>query len=470
MRLSIGAFFGLTILLMSSCSGGSGDSQTDDDESPLVEDGDVDGPPADGDGADGDEEQGCETDTCDAGLYCDPNDGLCKTCTEDRHCGAANPLTGITPICREGRCVDLVCGGFTVFPDPPTGVELPNRPLEPAFTDGMLFESGRAVFPIGIQPFDQARMSAVRNAGFNLVLSNGDCCQGFGLEYQTETVLYEARNADLYAALRAVWPPDQIEGQNQLALLESLRDRGNEPPLLFWIGADRAASQGLTEWAPDLEEYVLDASTSKLFAVAENTGADLPALTSARSFYIATLDPAAEAPGGEISRVAGLAPGKSVWARIPAQGINAETAQAIALHAIGQGAMGIIFELAENDGEIVKADAEAIAPAAGFLRRYGALWLSPRDTEAAHLQTLPTGVVMLAYNVDNKSIVIFLVNAAQTARQIQLVLSPRNAPYCLGRKDQDLTLHLTRETSLTLELPAKGLVEIHFTEAAEPEG
>ncbi len=461
------------MLLAYGCGSDTDNTPGDSDSlTPADQDSDVIWPP-DGDTDDDTDQAGCEQLGCDNGRYCDPQDGLCKVCTEDRQCGDPDPLTGITPLCLDGVCKDLVCSGVIEPVAPEDGASLPVDPLAPSFnSQGILSVENRLVFPIGVQGIHPDKYEQVKGWGANLVISNRDCCLDVrDYNYQLDTVLGDlagAGEADLFAAVRPIWPPDSLNHPDQLWLMKSVRNRNNRVPLLFWMGADRPEAAGFTSNVDELADFVRDSTTThKPFAVAEDPGFAVEAVESSADLLIATIDPTSVAPGAEIARVR-VKTDKPIWARIPAAGLSAQRLYALAIHCLAAQVTGLIFEVDNEDSASAIPDAAALQSAIRKLRDRTSYWLSQPVSGQVDVSPQSPEIGLHVIHYEGKVWLATLVNTGTTEKTLTVTLQTEKLPYCYGVEEEDQLLHLNKVKEQEIILPANGVQVLQFSEAASP--
>ncbi len=458
----------LFLLIMIGCSSSGDDAADGDRES---ETGNEEGGDRDSGDQDEETEDGCSPGDCGDGLVCDLQDGRCKRCTTDLDCGDPDPITGITPSCLDGRCEDLVCGSRANISAPSDGADLPSSPLQPTFdATGRLSVNNTPIFPIGIQPIDPSRFEEAKAAGVNLVLSNHNCCENTTeLNYHMQTFLPQAQAVDLFAAVRAFWPPQQINTGNRLTLLQSIVDRGNRVPLLFWIGADRAISSGWADDIPAVWTFGENQFPPKPFAIMEDSQQQDDQLDQIAQLYIATLDPSQSEAALEVSVARNRLGDTPVWVRIPISGLSSQRLKALAIHAIAFGATGIIFDAGEMDLSH-KDTWETLTEATRYLRDRTPLWLANRDDNAAGLAEAPVDVTLLSVRYENKTVITFIVNSGNSDETLTVSLASEQLPFCLSEDSEDTSLRLTREQSFTINLEPNGIAEIHSAQASPAGG
>lgn len=413
------------------------------------------------------EASGCDADSCVNGMYCDQNDGLCKNCTENSHCGKPDPISGITPVCRDGRCQDLVCGSVITVDAPADGANLPVTPPSVIFReDGIMVTDNRAIFPIGIQNLHPDLFDEANTAGANLVISSSNCCDiQQDREYQEQTFLLGLKSADLFGSVRAASPCGDYAQMVPLSLMTSITARSNITSLLFWLAADRPRDCDSSTVA-EIAAKVRTVTDDKLVAVAEDWGFSVASYVDTADFFLVSLDPASTAPGAEVRRVSSAAQ-KPVWARLSALSLDSDALIGKALHAIAAGATGIVFELPdETDDE--PAAWSAIKTATRMLRDRTAIWLSPSASDRVELESSSPDLGLHAVIYENKVLIVTVVNGSDSRQTGILVLSPDLLPFCLGEEGKDSLLHLTRETEMNLDLAPGEWRVFQVTEAAQP--
>lgn len=437
----------------------------------------------------------CRNVNCASWQYCDPIDGLCKTktCDADRDCGVFNPLTGITPICRDGKCEEVFCNEIINFDMPPYGVDLPSSgyPKTTLIEDRKIIFDNKQIFIIGAQGIHPDLFEDARLSGFNLAVTNVNCCQTQeDLDYQIEEFLDEAQKNDIFGAVRAIWPPEQIEGDLQtiVQLQENIRDRYNMVALLFWIGSDRADAI-YEDTIPSLYEFVMETNDSKPFAIGGDKGYDPtdPSQADPQNadpsqpddvLFIATLDADASidpAPGDEIQRVRrSVADSQTVFqnplpvlARIPVADHSSERLVTVSLHSLASGADGVIFEFGPEDSASPQ-NWEAAQSAARFLHTYSNLWMNPVDPTTIRLNADTTEVKLFSVRHHYKHTVAFLVNASNTAKTVTLQFITESLPYCRADTDTETYLTIERETELEVVLEPGEYKQFQVSEAGAP--
>lgn len=456
------------LLAATACASGS-DTPDGDGDTPVNgdwEDGDIDGDRVDGDLDETDDTPNCFVSGCDEGFYCDEYDGTCKGCTTDLHCGHPDPVSGIVPVCRNGRCLDVACGTVLALPSPPDGVSLGIDPLTSLIgADGQLAVGGKPVFPVGVSGLNPEHFDRVRQAGGNLVVSTRDCCtDATDLDYQLNTFLPQAKRSDLYAALYAVSPVNEFEANDPFMLLESFRNRANHPALMAWLSGEGASGGEDMADALAIHDEIRSIVTSKVVGFGENWDANLNAYEDKGAFFLVSANPASTSPGTDLARLAR----KPVWARINTADFPATDYLPVALHTIAHGAKGLVFAVNAEANLSLPGDWSAVAEAMRYIRDRTLLWLLPRETNAVRVTEAPPEVASLAVHYEGKIVFVFLVNAATQARDVSLRVNPANFPYCMGVEQEERVLHMTRDQDITLSLPPRSIKVLQITEALPP--
>jgi hypothetical protein len=470
-KLRGGALF-LTALIALIVGGCASQNETQDGDL----DGDASESDSDGDFLDGDtlpdgdsdaeEPFNCLISGCDSGYYCDDFDGKCKGCAEDIHCGNPNPVTGVVPVCRNGRCIEVVCGAIQTLDRPADGIDLGSNPQSAAMNpDGTIVVNNRVIFPLGVMAIHPDLLADARDAGANMVISSRGCCKNaLDADYQLNTFLPETRKAQLYAAMLAQSPLSEYAENSQQLLMESIRDRSNQVPLLAWFAGDRASQSGQTTTAITVYEDIHSITDSKPVGFGEHWSFDPLAYSQVDGFFMVSMNPDSVAPGSELLRYKS----KPYWARIETSEFDAADYLLAAIHALANGAGGLVFELESEDNKRLPEDWQALSQAIRFLKDRSELWLSERESSAVRMSSPTAEVAMTAVYYQNKTLFIFIANAALENRTVSLTLAPANLPFCLGIEGEDQALHITHKTEFDVTLAARELKIYQVSEALPP--
>lgn len=415
----------------------------------------------------------CVLKPCRDGLYCDQNDGLCKACTEDAQCGAADPTNGIEPLCRAGRCEKVTCGALFAPTVPEFGVGLGSGTLRPGFDEyGRIVPQSNAVFVVGAVGLNAQRYPDAAAAGFNLVVSSSACCANQDeFTYHLDTVLGAAKRADLYAGVFAAWPQSSFPEPPTTLWLTWLSDRSQSAAHLLWIGGSYGAGETPdTSFAAKLRKLLKDdLGDTKPLAYLLGTGTDATAIAPQADLLMATLDENAAIPSAEVARMKNQAPDKPLWVRLLLSQQSSEQLTLLSYAAILSGAGGVLFDFADESNPAPKAFSAA-KKTAEKLHANSALWLSPRSPGYLTVQNAPSTLLAVHYLVSNKIHVSYLLNLSSTATRVSLLATPTQTPYCRAIIGSETKLSLTRETSFSLDLPPTSLTQLQLTEASSPEG
>ncbi len=458
----------LSSALLFACGGDENETAPDGDGEHDDASGDGDREAADEDDETDGESEACREGECPFGRYCDENDGLCKTCTEDLHCGEPDPSSGITPVCLNGICERLICGFPHEIPKPSAGVDLPLTPLRPTFDSRrILHVNGEAIFPIGVQGVAKEQFPDVRDNGFNLVIASIDCCSQSGEEDAQKEFLQSAKivgSTSLFAAVAPVWPPEQIE-ENPVALTNSIAERANSLSLLFWMGSDRAKAAGYQNRVKSLADFVRFADATKPFAVAEVAEELEPVETDAQVIYIPTFAATNLHPEAEIERILEQGGGRPVWARFKVESAaDAENLYFASFAAIAAGATGILFELEPGFAD----DDEtwhSLWAAGQTLRWETDFWLAPRSSQI-RLESESSDWAMISVLYNEKIVMAQLAKLSGGPGEITLKIAPESVPFCFYGLGTGERMDLTRESVRVFQTDFSPV--IHMFQMAEP--
>ncbi len=482
----------IALAILGSCGGDDGqnsdgdldDTQGEEDFEPWWE----------FDSESGDNFIPCQPGKCEGGKFCNTATGVCENCVSDLNCGMPDPESGITPTCIAGRCEDLVCQSMFAVPTIEKGAGLPLFPIQPEFdAEKNLIVEGKKVFPIGISHFPEWKLEEARNAGFNLAISGNPCCANEQEVADHENYLNSALNADLYVGLIPFDPPEQIQSSDQARLRQSITQRSNHPPLLFWL-MDSPSFSNETDFIDSLYNYVSGIDESHPLALAENGSFDYTPYYEEFRPLIHTLQiPDDGDLSGAVSKLEILTKtiqAPAVWARIPVFGNSylecikgnacnptddnpdAETIETLAMLAIGAGAKGLIFWGYEVEPYAMAEDTDKwknLSKAVARIQSRSLLWLAQTDSSLISADSTNPKVKIFTYTYE-KAVITYAINATDTEQNITLNVSPQRTPFCWGTENQDTVLHLQRETSIELSLDAYEIRILQFAEASNPGG
>ena len=470
----------LSMLLLLACSSGGNSS-----EDVLPEDGDwiedeqesdLDQESAETDG-DSEENASCVTTGCTDDRYCDTQDGLCKSCTEDNHCSLEGQEPDIFRICQNGHCRSVVCPAILLPTIPEIGVlYTPGRSVETLFDgNGRFFVDRVEVFPIAEKPADD--LDKAIDAGYNIVMNTQPCCSQPSEFDAQVSFLQAAQNVKdgrgLYAAVFGVWPPAQAVGGGNASLLNQITERAQIKSLLFWLGTDRIQTTG---WMEDLDEalsFLFKVDDAQVLVFNEDSGFSIPTIESKINEAMTLADPDSSSglsikslvlaavnvdggdPSSEVKRVLSARPGKPVWARV---GFDAQstTSQlvALSLHALANGATGIVYEPVQSDA--TQKTLDIARRAARFIRDREVYWLAgSQGLTPSSITPQNQGLALYESNYNNKIHFHLAVNATAqpVSANVGLPYSGDNLPYCRAEATgTEGDLALTREASFAVEL------------------
>gem|GEM_PF-3496816 len=482
----------IMITTLSACGGDDGQSG-DGDLDDISGDEDFE-PWWDSDSESGDGFRPCEPDKCEGGLFCNTDTGLCQNCVQDIDCGLPDPVNGITPTCFDGVCEDLVCQSMFAVPSVDKGAGLPLFPIQPEFdAEKHLIVDGKLVFPIGISHIPEWKFEEAKNAGFNLAINGNPCCATELELTEQETYLNSAQEADLYVGLLPFDPAEQIESGEQAKLRQSVTQRSNHPPLLFWL-MDLPSFSSETVWIDSLADYVSDIDESHPLALAEYGNFDYSPYYEKIRPIIHTLEiPDDDDFSATISKLENLTTSiqaPPVWARIPVFGAStieclkgnacnptddnpdAETIETLAMLAIGAGARGLIFWGYEVEPYAMADDPDKwkdLAKAVARIQARSLLWLAPAEKALVSADPVNPYVRVFSYAYE-KVVITYAINATNDEQSVSLTVAPERAPFCYGDESEDTVLHLQHETSLEITLGAHEIKVLQFAEASNPGG
>ncbi len=488
----------LLVVLLVYCLWGCGaDEGSQDGDSDKI-DGDEDFDAWWEQDTDGDAFIPCQPGGCDGGRICNTETGLCEDCIKDIDCGLPDPETGITPVCLEGVCTDLICRAITEVQEVPLGAQLPVTQLEPVIdSDKNLVVEGNQVFPIGISGLSEspeAYLSEAKDNGFNLVLHEGGCCSVTGELDSQKSFLESVHNpVDLFAAVRAIWPPEQIEGDNQVGLRDSIIERSNSSALLMWM-IDNPSFENKLDWIGPLYDYIKKVDSGHLVALADHSGVDYSAYFDKSDVIIHTLEFPASGEdftyiASKIEELSSNPAAPPVWARIPLvpqsaidclesgncdgeQGTppSLEDIKLASYTALAAGAKGLIFWAYKLGDYSIGYDGwRDIKSFASQLHKRTLLWLSPDEDDMVTLEQNGNAVKLLTKDY-SKTFIAYLINTSNQSQSVKLKVKPEKAPYCLGLEGEDQLMHLERELEVDIELAAFEIKVYQVSESSEPGG